>query len=353
MAIVPYREGLSLAHKIRRSYYELLRDDLDQFLLNYGLLESYKNFTRQRITYPFVEKREFKPRARINNKEYELQNNFLVMFLEDCLGPRDKKYIRFFDSNKVTKTNMAFMRNLPLDGQFDRTTKFVDNVRFKDLMTDLLKVDYGLLVQRDYTVRSSDRYSLSHFHVKVDWPITDAAEDLGKYLRYISKDLFEKGDKYAEDMQKKFFEYYNVPMMSGGRRTAAIVAARYLEKIEGLKTIYVSSSESRTLLRIAERGVSRTGIVRLTPEEVQRILAENDISATYFRQNYVIDKYHKDFVCLLQVMYMHTLPAYPPEEGRLRELKPDLSWLTVSEEYITPLPGNLKPAPLKTSYIYT
>lgn len=353
MPLTSFRESLSYVQKIRRSYYELLRDDLDQFLLNYALLESYKNFTRERIAYPFVEKREFKPRARINNKEYELQNNFLVMFLEEYLGQLDKKYIRFFNSNKVTKSNMSFMRHLPLDGQFDRTIKFVENVRFKELMTDLLKVDYGLLIQRDDTARSSERYSLSHFHVKVDWPITDAAEDLGKYLRYISKDLFEKGDKYAEDVQKKFFEYYNVPTMSGGRRTAAIVAARYLEKIPGLKTIYVSSSETRTLLKIAERGVSRTGIIRLSPEEVQKLLTEHQMSATFFRQNYVIDKYHKDFACILQVMYSHTLPAYPPEDGRLRELKSDLNWLTVGREYILPLPGIVKPEPLKINYTYT
>lgn len=353
MAIIPYRESLSYMHKLRRSYYELLRDDLDQFLLESALLDSYKNFTNQRITYPFVEKREFKPRARINNKEYELQNNFLVMFLEDCLAPRDKKNIRFFDSNKVTKTNMLFMRKLPLDGVFDRSTKFMENVRFKDLCRDLLKVDYGLLIQRDYTVRSSDHYSLSHFHVKVDWPITDAAEDLGKYLRYISKDLFEKGDKYAEDMQKKFFEYYNVPMMSGGRRTAAIVAARYMEKLEGLKTIYVSSSESRTLLRLSERGVSRSGIVRLDAEEVQKIVTDNNLGMTAFRNNYVIDKYCKDFVCMLQVHYLRTMPAYPPEDGKLRELKPDLNWLTVAEELLLPLSGNLKATPLQVNFVYT
>ena len=88
-----------------------------------------------------------------------------------------------------------------------------------------------LLIQRDPTTRSANRYSLTHYHVRIDWPIADAAEDLAQSLRYISKDLYEKGDKYAELAQRKLFEYYGMPVMVGGRRTAAMVAAQYLKRI--------------------------------------------------------------------------------------------------------------------------
>ena len=60
-----YREELSHADKLRRSYYELLRDELDQFLLQYALIDSYKTFSAHQIPFPFVEKREMKPRGRI------------------------------------------------------------------------------------------------------------------------------------------------------------------------------------------------------------------------------------------------------------------------------------------------
>jgi len=33
------------------------------------------------------------------------------------------------------------------------------------------------------------------FHVKIDWPIADAAEDLAKWLRYIQNNLHENGTK--------------------------------------------------------------------------------------------------------------------------------------------------------------
>jgi len=42
---------------------------------------------------------------------------------------------------------------------------------------------------------------------------------------------YEKGDKYAEIVQKKFFEYYGMHPTAGGRRTAAIIAAQYLRRL--------------------------------------------------------------------------------------------------------------------------
>ena len=75
-----YREELSQADRIRRSYYELLRDGLDQFLLQYALIDSYQNFVSQQLPFPFVEKRELKPRARIPDMEYESRMLFFLRF---------------------------------------------------------------------------------------------------------------------------------------------------------------------------------------------------------------------------------------------------------------------------------
>jgi hypothetical protein len=251
------REELSQANRLRRSYYELLRDELDQHMVKYALIDSYNNFRCKSIDYPFVEKRELKPRARIPAVEHECQNSFLVIFMEETITPDHKKYIRFFERNKTTKINLLRYGKLSLSNKFDTKQKYLESVHFHDLLKTLLPVDYALLIQRDPTGRTKNRFSMSHFHVRIDWPIADAAEDLARSLRYISKDLYEKGDKYAEDIQKKFFEYYCLPVDVGGRRTAAIVAAQYLKKIPCITTVYVGSSESRALIRISERGVSK------------------------------------------------------------------------------------------------
>ena len=358
MGFWSYREELSNKNRLRRSYYELLRDELDQFILQYALIDSYKNFKDKKIPYPFVERRELKPRARIPNTEYDLHNTFLVIFLEDSLPNEHKKYIRFFDSNKTTKANLLGTKALSLGNEFTRNQKYLESAHFFNFLKDLLPVDYALLIQRDPTRQRNSRYFLSHFHVRVDWPITDAAEDLARSLRYVSKDIYEKGDKCAEDLQKKLFEYYGLPVMVGGRRTAAIVAAQYMRRQECLCTVYTGSSESRSLIRISERGVSKLILVKFTREEVAQIAEANNITQRTFTNNYVIaqegqNAKNRESVCLFQATYAYTNQSRPPDDGKLREINPDLNWLTVGAQHILPNPGIWKYPPIPLNIIYS
>ena len=346
------REELSQANRLRRSYYELLRDDLDQILIDFALKDSYHRFIGKKQAYPFVEKRELKPRARIPDVEYDAQNAFLVIFVEDSIPAVHKKYIRFFDVNKTTKANLLKSETLPLD-QFDRTNKHLESAGFDDFLKKVLPIDYALLIQRDPSTRTRDRYFLSHFHVRIDWPIAEAAEDLARTLRYISKDLYEKGDKYAEDIQKKFFEYYGLPVMAGGRRTAAIVAAQYLRRLSCITTVYAGSSESRALFRFSENGVSKFVLTPFEKEGIDQIARNNDMNPNTFKKNYVVSNNKKSGVCLFQASYSYTSPAKPPEDGKLRELKPDLSWLRVESQQIIPKAGVWKYPPIPINIIYS
>jgi hypothetical protein len=347
------REELSNKQKLRRSYYELLRDELDQFILQYGLTNSYNNFLAKKIPYPFVEMRELKPRARVPNVEYENQNTFLVIFLEDSLTTEHKKYIRFFDVNKTTKKNLLQVESLPLNEKFDRNQKFLDSAHFINLVEGLLPVDYALLIQRDPASKTRDRYNLSHFHVRIDWPIADAAEDMARTLRYISKDIYEKGEKYAEDIQKKLFEYYGLPVMVGGRRTAAIVAAQYLKRIPCISTIYAGSSESRAVIRISERGVSRAVLTRFSKAEMAQIAESNNLTLRTFTKNYVVANDKKKGVCIFQASYSYTNCARPPDDGKLRDINPDPYWLTVGGQHILPKPSMVKYPPIPVNTIYS
>jgi hypothetical protein len=331
----------------------LLRDELDQQMLQYALIDSYNKFILKKTPYPFVEKRELKPRARIPTVEYECQNAFLVIFLEDNIPATHKKYIRFYQTNKTNKANLLRYDTLPLSGKFDRNQKFLDSAHFNNLIDILLPVDYALLIQRDAASKKRDRFSLSHFHVRIDWPIADAAEDLGISLRYISKDLYERGDKYAEDIQKKFFEYYCLPFEVGGRRTAAIVAAQYLKKILCISTIYVGSSESRALMRISERGVSKSILMKLTDIEMDQVSEANNMTPRTFKKNYCVTRAKNKGVCIFQATYSFTNHARPPDDGKLRDIKPDLNWLTVSGQHILPKPGVWKNPPISLNFIYT
>ncbi|MDB4264880.1 hypothetical protein N9893_02320 [bacterium] len=353
MAFWNYREELSQADRIRRSYYELLRDELDHSLLQYALIDSYQNFVDRQVEFPFVEKRELKPRARIPDLEYGSQNAFLVIFVEDILPGEHKKYIRFFDDNKTIKTNLLKLKTLSLSQDFDRNWKYLESIHFRNFIKALLPVDYALLIQRDPAGIAKGRYSLSHFHVRIDWPIADAAEDLAQSLRYISKDLYEKGDKYAEDIQKKFFEFYGLPVMAGGRRTAAIVAAQYMKKIPGITTVYAGSSEARSLIRISERGLSKSVLMKFPATDIEQIIESNGLSPRSFKKNYAVDYHKKECICIFQATYARTYHSRPPEDGKLREINPDVNWLAVGEQHILPKPGVWKYPPLPINIIYT
>jgi hypothetical protein len=345
------REALSQKNKLRRSYYELLRDQLDEFMVDYTLIQSYQRFCSEKKNYPFVEMRELKPRARIPDFEYGCQNSALVMFVEDTIPKEHKKYIRFFDSNKATKKNLLSSKSLSLDDGFDRNQKYLESVQFFDFINILMPIDYALLIQRDET-SSRDRYVLSHYHVRIDWPIAEAAEDQARFLRYISKELYEKGEKFAEDIQKKFFEYYGVPAMAGGRRTAASVAAQFLRRIPCISTVYVGSSESRALIRISERGVSKTVLAKLKAEMIQQTAEANGLKPRTFRKNFSIAREGKDGVFILQTIYYLTDYARPPEDGKLRDLKPDLNWLTVESQLLMPRPGVRRHMPIPVNLVY-
>ncbi len=285
--------------------------------------------------------------------EYDCQNTFLVIFVEDTLPAAHKKYIRFLDANTTTKKNLLRSRTVTLADGFDRQQKFLESERFFDFLQSLLPVDYALLIQRDPATRARDRYGISHYHVRIDWPIAEAAEDMARNLRYISKHLYEKGDKYAEDIQKKFFEYYGQPDMAGGRRTAALVAYQYLIRLPCITTVYAGSSESRALIRISESGVSRAVLMQLSREEARQVAAEHHMPYGTFKKHYLVAPRKNGGVCIFEAAYAPTAPARPPEDGKLRDIKPDLNWLTVSNQQILPRPGDLRFPPLPYNAIYS
>ncbi len=348
-----FREILSRQDRLRRSIYEIIRDELEGYLIGFGLMESYKNFVNQGTPYPFVEKRELKPRARIPDVEYELHNRFLVIFVEDRIPNAYKKYIRFFDDNKVTKENLMRSETVQFSKKYFRNIKYFESTHFSDFLKAILPVDYALLIRREPTIKARNRYSLSHFHIRIDWPIADAAEDLARELRYISKDLYEKGDAYAEEIQKKLFEYYGLPLTSGGRRTAAMIAAQFLKRIPCISTLYVASSESRAIYRHSERGVSKYILMKLSNADMQKIAKTHHWKVDTFKNNYVIAEQDDAGIVIFQATYHHTSHARAPEDGKLRDLNSEYFWLTVTNQSILPTPGVWDKSPLPYSIIYT
>ncbi len=346
------RNEIGWKERFRRCLYFFLRDEMDSILISESLIESYKAFKEKNKPYPFVEMRELKPRARIAGPEYPEQEHFIVIFNEETLPRESKTHIRFFDSNKVTKENLTNLAVFDLKDVFRQRMRYFDDTAFTTLLKSLLKTDFALLVQRDPSIRSRYRFGVSHFHVRIDWPVASAAEDLAKYLRYISKNLFEKGDPLAETLQQKLYEYYGFHHTVGGRRTAAMVAARYMARFEFISTVYISSSEARTLLRLSERGISKFVLIKLDHSEIRELASSVKFSEEDFINAYLLDTTPEYGVGIFQVMYTHNEHSKPPPDGKIRRLQPDYRWLNVDMQLLVPPPYNGDCRPIAFSRVY-
>ncbi|MGD9031728.1 MAG: hypothetical protein PVH02_03635 [Desulfobacteraceae bacterium] len=323
MAIRFQKHELSRRNRLRRALYGVLRDQLDIYLIKYALIDSYWRFRRASEPYPFVEKRELKPRARVSQREFSKQNSFLVIFCEGTLAREHRKCFRFFESNKTTKAAINEIADIKLSIDYVKNLRFFDNPKFEPLLLGLLPVDYALLIQQDPSVKRKNRYVLSHFHVKIDWPIDEATEAMAKQLRYISKSLYENGDDYAQALQQKLFEKYGFHHTVGGRRTAAVVASQFLDKMDFISTVYVSSSEARSLTRISEQGVTKFVLLKVTAPDIARMSDRIGVNPEVFEKQFLVDKQEDYGVCIFQVVYINAEIAKPPQHKELRNLQPD------------------------------
>jgi hypothetical protein len=347
-----FREKLNYYEKLRRSLYEILRDVLEMRLMKISLIDSFYNYQNNHIYYNFLEKSELKPKAKKMDRESGLFNTFIVIFCEGTISTDLKNYIRFFPENKMIKKNLQYLPDFTVSKKFHKNLHYFDNPPFLDFLEDLLKVDYALLIQQDPTAKKKNHYALTHFHVKIDWPIADAAEDLAKYLRYVQNNLYESGDKTARLLQNKLFEYYACHHSAGGRRTAALIAAQLLKKKNFISTIFVSSSESRSMMKYSERGVSKFFLIQLSHKESEALAYQEHMNPDTFRDCYLYPA-QGFYIGISEAVYGYTNHAKPPEDGKWRRLKPAYSWLKLKDEFLHP--KNIWPnlRPINYNWIYT
>lgn len=347
-----YRERLNYYDKMRRSLYEILRDALEARLMRISLIDSFYKYVKHGVEYSFLEKKELKPKSKKMEQESELFNTFIVIFCEGSISPHLKNYIRFFPENKMIKKNVENLSAFSLHKNFNHNLRYFDKPLFLDFVESLLDIDYALLIQQDPTVKKKNRYALTHFHVKIDWPIADAAEDLGKEIRYVQSNLYESGDKTARLLQNKLFEYYGCHYSVGGRRTAGLIAAQLLGKMDFISTVFVSSSESRSMVKYSERGVSKFFLIQLTNKQIKALAQREAMDPEDLKTAFL---YPADgfYVGISEAVYDHTSYSKPPEDGKLRKLKPAYNWLKLRDEFLHPKDTFLTQRPINYNWVYT
>ncbi len=347
-----YRERLNYYEKVRRSLYEIMRDALESRLMKISLIDSFYNYLKNNVGYSFVDKSELRPRSKKMEKESKLFKTFIVIFCESPINPELRNYIRFFPENSAVKENLELLADFSLYKKFYHNLRYFDHPVFLDLVSELLDIDYALLIQPDPTIKKKNRYALTHFHVKIDWPIADAAEDLARWLRYIQNNLYENGDKEARILQNKLFEYYDCHYNVGGRRTAALIAAQLLKKLDLISTIFISSAESRSMVKYSERGVSKYFLIRLTNKQITALAGRECMDTELFKASYLYPAMDY-YVGISEAVYDHTLHSKPPEDGKIRKLNPAYSWLRLTDELLHPKPDSMQLRPVNYNWVYT
>jgi len=347
-----FREQLSYYEKLRRSIYELLRDALERRLMKISMIDSFYNYQKNGAQYSFVEKSELKPKSKKMEKESEFFNTFLVILCEGVLSTELKNYIRFFPENSVVKKNLQYLAEFSFYKRFHQNLRYFDSPGFFDFIEQLLDIDYALLIQQDPTIKKKNRYAFTHFHVKIDWPIADASEELTKSLRYIQNNLYENGEKEARILQNKLFEYYGCHHSVGGRRTAGLIAAQLLRKQNSVSTVFVSSAESRIMYRYSERGVSKFFLIQFNENQIAALAKAQNITVESLQSNYLHEG-NSSSLGILEASYSYTTHSRPPKDGKLRKIRPAYNWLTLRDELLHPKLDDPHATPLRCNWVYS
>jgi hypothetical protein len=347
-----FREQLSYYERLRRSIYELLRDALERRLMKISMIDSFYNYQKNGAQYSFVEKSELKPKSKKMEKESEFFNTFLVILCEGVLSTELKNYIRFFPENSVVKKNLQYLAEFSFYKRFHQNLRYFDSPGFFDFIEQLLDIDYALLIQQDPTIKKKNRYAFTHFHVKIDWPIADASEDLAKSLRYIQNNLYENGEKEARILQNKLFEYYGCHHSVGGRRTAGLIAAQLLRKQNSVSTVFVSSAESRIMYRYSERGVSKFFLIQFNENQIAALAKAQNITVESLQSNYLHEG-NSSSLGILEASYSYTTHSRPPKDGKLRKIRPAYNWLTLRDELLHPKLDDPHATPLRCNWVYS
>ncbi|MBE0557498.1 MAG: hypothetical protein IH628_09730 [Proteobacteria bacterium] len=172
-------------------------------------------------------------------------------------------------------------------------------------------------------------------------------------LRYIAKELYENGEKYAESLRHKLYERYGFYHTVGGRRTAGVVVAQFLRKMNFISTVYIASASARSLTKISERGVSRFVLMKVPMADIVKLAAENTIAPEKLIANYTIDQDNEGCIGILHVLYRSFPHAKPPDTGKIRRLRPEYHWLSISEQLLIPLPADQESQPLRYQTVYS
>ena len=289
--------------------------------------------------YPFATPRSLIPGISTDAYEHPFQRSALVLFSDEPIPAVLRKHIRFRSANRMNYENLSRLApEVAQKGLLPNKLTLTDT-QFSSCLDRLLDIDYALLLQRLVPESPTE---LTHLHVKVERLTDNAVRFLARDLGYIRRSLYEKGEAYAEILERKYYEYFGFAPNASGRKCAAAMAAQLLSAQVERFSVFVSCQEDCRLTLLDEtKTITHHLLIRIKESELREMSGEN-------LQNYTIndsplsDNHH--IVCY-RVKFRRTSVAQPLKHKEL--LRPNASlrkpWLEKMESSILPLPGYLNP----------
>ncbi len=339
----PEREILTLHAKASPKYLSA-RTIITRHLINYTLIESFHKFQNAEQPYPFVKHASLKPGSVTPIKEYSL---------EGSLPKKLRKHFRCRRANRVRKKTIAEVApDLPGLENYDGAGRNVHHPAFNSLASMLLPLDYALLIQDEDHISEMDEpvFRLTNFHVKIEQLTDNALRALGIQLNYLERRLYERGERFVEAMEKKFFEYFNFYHNAAGRKSAAALASQLLAQEKQIGVVFMASQQDRRLTLLSSHKkdqdvhIEQYVLLRISPKQHGHLTAWCNEQGLDFDQHYVAARTARHAIVVLKVTYEHTEAAKPSPDGLLKtNINLRKKWVQLREQSLIPLDSNAVP----------
>ncbi|MBF0447572.1 MAG: hypothetical protein HQL67_05165 [Magnetococcales bacterium] len=332
------------------SGYHHARERIKRLLIRDTLVDSLSRFSQHKQSYPFVVPSHLRPGHASSSKEYHLHNSALVILLNGHLPDKLRKHFRCREGNRLRMNNLVDVApDLAALRTYNPQQRYSTHPDFETLIQQLLPLDFSLLIQQSLDEERHDSvYELSHFHVKVERILDNALRSMGIYLNYLEKNLYERGDEFADRLEKKFFEYFNFYHNSAGRRSAATLAAQLLARENQEGTVFITSQQDRRLTLFSttkhessllrKTRIEHFTLIKLNPIETKRLREWGQQVGLKIGTDFMITRKRNEGVFVLRTQFEHTPAALPVTSGALRsEINVREKWVRLVSEQIVSL----------------
>ncbi|MBW1802044.1 MAG: hypothetical protein JRJ85_15095 [Deltaproteobacteria bacterium] len=106
------------------------------------------------------------------------------------------------------------------------------------------------------------------------------------------------------------------------------------------------------MIKYSERGVSKFFLIQLMNRQIKALAHREGMDPEAFKISYLYPA-GDYFVGISEAVYEHTPHSKPPDDGRLRRVKPAYNWLKLRDEFLHPKEDRPGLRPINYNWVYS